>query len=315
MFRSNLLWGGAAASGLLLTAVVGQEAVRDPAAARPAVEGGALVPGDQADAAGPVDPASLKPTDHFLAGYYAGYGDGYLDGGEDTAAEAAERQQALADRHAADGWHPDRMQPGRRQARESLRAHMRGEEAADRVAEERAEGAVESGPAETVAGTVVGVKTVPIVGTRIVHRVVRLQTEDGSRRVADLGPTDQTDGLDIARGDELTVEGVPVMTADMRITAGRRVTKGDREARVNYPKLDVTDEAGGQTPQAAEIRPEGERPQTETPRTEGPQTDRPRPQAEEPRAERPEAARPEAVRPRADGRATPGRRPESRRPE
>lgn len=263
MIQSKLLWGGVAASGLLLTAVLAQEAVRDPAAARPAVEDGALVPGDRAGSDAPTDPASLKPTDHFLAGYYAGYGDGYLDGGEDTAADSAERQETLAAKHAADGWHPDRMQPGRRQARESLRTHMRGEEEADTQAE-----AVESGPAETVIGRVIGMKTVPIVGTRIVHRVVRIAAEDGSRRVADLGPTDQTDKLEIKEGDELKVEGVPVMTADMRITAARRVSKGDQQAPVSYPKLDVTDEGGGQTPQAAEARPDTEGPQAKEPQAE-----------------------------------------------
>lgn len=271
MIQSKLLWSGVAASGVLLTAVLAQEAVRDPAAARPAVKDGALVPGNPAGADAPIDPASLKPTDHFLAGYYAGYGDGYLDGGEDTAAGTAERQERLAARHAADGWHPDQMQPGRRQARESLRTHMRGEEGADAQTAD----AVESGPSEAVIGRVIGMKTVPIVGTRIVHRVVRIAAEDGSRRVADLGPSDQTDKLEIQEGDELKVEGVPVMTADMRITAARQVSKGDQQARVSYPKLDVTDEDGGQTPQAAEVRPEAGGPQPQEPtavptrRTEG----------------------------------------------
>ena len=240
MTKSNLIWGGVVASGLLLTAVVAQETTR-----RPADNGGTTQ-------AAP-DPASMKPIDHFLAGYYAGYSDGYLDGGEDTAAAAVERQQSLAAKHAADGHHPDQMQPGRREARESLRSHMLGGDE-DQIAGKAVEGQAQSaeGPEETISGTVVGIKEVPIEGTQIVHRVVRLETEEGRRQVADLGPTDQTDKLDIKEGDQLRVQGAPVDTPDVRIIAGHRIFKGNQEAHVHYPGLKVSDDPSGSgTPDAA----------------------------------------------------------------
>ena len=254
MPKSTLFWGGAVASGLLLTAVVAQETTR-----RPAAEGGASQGGRAAEAAS--DPASMKPIDHFLAGYYAGYSDGYLDGGEDTAVAAVERQQSLAAKHAADGQHSGEMQPGRREARESLRAHMLGEDEAQtagQAAGQAAEGRADEGPEETVSGTVVGIKEVPIEGTQLVHRVVRLETEEGRRQVADLGPTDQTDKLDIKEGDQLRVQGAPVETPDVRIIAGHRIFKGDQEAHVHYPGLKVSDDpAGSGTPQpGADRRPE-----------------------------------------------------------
>ena len=238
MTKSNLIRGGVVASGLLLTAVVAQETTR-----RPAANGGTTQ-------AAP-DPASMKPIDHFLAGYYAGYSDGYLDGGEDAAVAAVERQQSLAAKHAADGHHPDQMQPGRREARESLRAHMRGDDEtqADGQADD---GQLAEGPEETVSGTVVGIKEVPIEGTQIVHRVVRIETEEGRRQVADLGPTDQTDKLDIKEGDQLRVQGAPVDTPDVRIIAGHRIFKGNQEAHVHYPGLKVSDDPSGSgTPDAA----------------------------------------------------------------
>lgn len=234
--RKNLMWGGLAASCLLLAVVVAQDAPQGRTGAR---DGAATQDGAAAD------PGSMKPIDHFLAGYYAGYGDGYLDGGEDTAAAAAQWQAALAAKHAADGEHPDAMQPDRREARESLRAHMRGEDEAQTVGQATGGEAADEGPEETVSGTVVGIKEVPIEGTQIVHRVIRLETEAGRRQVADLGPTDQTDKLGIKEGDQLRVQGAPVDTPDMRIIAGHRIFKGDQEAHVHYPGLKVSDDPSG----------------------------------------------------------------------
>ena len=271
--RPNLIRGGLVASFLLLAVVMAQDSPRDRNAGRDAdapAAGDRAIPGGQPGQPGHTPPGGepQTPADHFLAGYYAGYSDGYLDGGEDTAVAAADRTARLVAVHAADGHHPDQMQPGRRQARESLRAHMQGHvqggaEPAGQAAGGEAAAGGPAVPEETVSGTVVGIKTVPIAGTEVAHRVVRLETEEGRRQVADLGPTDRTDKPDIKEEDQLRVRGVPVDTPDVRVIAGHRIFKGNREADVQYPGLNVPEhehEQPGHAPQDGEGAQGGRRP-------------------------------------------------------
>ncbi len=264
MLKFHTLLGALAACGMLSAALPAAFAQNADSTAKPAAKSKPAAGGQKSDREGiaeEVDPAAnRKLTDeereeaveHFLAGYYAGYTDGYLDGADDLVIEVVEAQHGKAEKHMAQGHHPEKMQPGRRNVRETMRGHMQGGNPGDHAAgHDGAKGAnPQRGPTATVAGKVIGMKMVPITNTKIEHRVVRLQTEDGNRRVADLGPKDQTDKLDIKEGDDLKVQGAYVMAGDMQIVAAREVTKGDKSANVMYEDLrpDFKDVKGKEIP-------------------------------------------------------------------
>lgn len=165
---------------------------------------------------------------HFLAGYYSGYSDGYYDGADDIVIGIVGQQRARAQQRDASGQDPRRMQEGRRAARTEARRRMRS-------------GQQGQSSMVSLEGEIINMKTVPLRNTDIEHRIVRIETEDGNRRIVDLGPTDQTDDLDIREGDQIEVRGTPVMAGDVRILAARKVTSGDDTVNVKYQKLNFRD--------------------------------------------------------------------------
>lgn len=165
---------------------------------------------------------------HFLAGYYSGYSDGYYDGADDIVIGVVGQQRARTQQRDALGQDPRRMQEGRRAARTEARRRMRS-------------GQQGQSSMVSLEGEVINMKTVPLRNTDIEHRIVRIETEDGNRRIVDLGPTDQTDDFDIREGDQIEVRGTPVMAGDVRILAAREVTSGDDTVNVKYQKLNFRD--------------------------------------------------------------------------
>ncbi|MFH5802982.1 hypothetical protein [Alienimonas sp. DA493] len=196
---------------------------------------------------------------HFLAGYYAGYADGYDDGSDDWVLYVTERQRRQQEQRKSAGRDPQRMQEGRKRLRERQRDRMRSEARGVRTV--------------TVEGEIIGTKTVPIRGTDVEHRVVRIETEFGDRRVADLGPADATADLDLAEGDTVEVTGHPIAARGMLVVAARKVTAGDRTVEIEYRRPNRRDD--GESRDDGELRDDGEDAErTDRPRRRGNRPDR-----------------------------------------
>ena len=147
--------------------------------------------------------AALK---HYRAGYYAGYRRGYNDGSDgyvlylfgDTDQQSAQSGQSQRSR---DG---------------SQRQSSRGR------------------GLQQVSGEILRLKRIPLRNTNIQHTAVLLKTNDGKRRVVDLGPTQNLRQLDLQEGDQVSVRGGIVRIGDSRIFFARQVRSDGETVNVTY---------------------------------------------------------------------------------
>ena len=154
---------------------------------------------------------------HYRAGYYAGYRSGYRDASDgyvlylfgDTNQQSAEAGRSQRSR---DG--------GQRQS-------SRGR------------------ALQQVSGEILRLKRIPIRNTNIQHTAVLLKTNDGKRRVVDLGPTQNLRQLDLREGDQVSVRGGIVRIGDSRIFFARQVRSDGETVNVTYRRQERRDQSEG----------------------------------------------------------------------
>lgn len=106
-------------------------------------------------------------------------------------------------------------------------------------------------------GEVVRTKTVALRGRQDSHQVVLLRTEDGQRRIVDLGPAKRLADLKIGEGDKLTVRGRLVQVGDHRVLMGHQVKAADNGQTVQVARRP---EAAPRRQPAARQRIRGQQP-------------------------------------------------------
>lgn len=159
----------------------------------------------------------------YRAGLVAGYMLGYADGLDDYVLIVGTPGQ-------------DRPGTARRgeqdEFRSQLRNRARQEMSRQRQRQTPRDSATRhSRQPQRISGEIVAMKRVHLRNDQQRHLVVLIETPQGSRRIADLGPVQQLQQLDLQEGDRITVqgnflptrEGTPVLNARRVQSQGRSV--------------------------------------------------------------------------------------------
>ena len=87
----------------------------------------------------------------------------------------------------------------------------------------------------TLSGTIREILDVTLSGLEQPHRVGRLEAEDGRMARVDFGPADRVGELELAEGDEVTLEGHRGMINDRPLLMATTLNKGDQSVQVERP--------------------------------------------------------------------------------
>jgi hypothetical protein len=97
----------------------------------------------------------------------------------------------------------------------------------------------QAGPAEavwnSVAGTVTDLREVAVAGMDESHLLGKIRTPEGRVARVDLGPVRNLSGLDLRRGDRVTVHGTGGTINDKAMLMAHRIEAGDRMVTVGWP--------------------------------------------------------------------------------
>lgn len=166
------------------------------------------------------------------AAYVAGYLDGYQDAINDHLILLLDEQerQGIKRRMAPEqrGLSPR----DREQFHRSLREQFRG-----RV--QRPVGAA----SQQLSGEILRTKQVELKNTGQEHLVVLVETNEGRRRIVDLGPARNLKDLDLSRGDRISVRGQAARAAgNVPIVLGQEVKAGGQQITIQRqpPKQEAT---------------------------------------------------------------------------
>jgi len=88
-----------------------------------------------------------------------------------------------------------------------------------------------------VAGTVVRDKTVEVRGQDIEHQVVLLQTEADDYVIADLGPVENLQEMDVQQGRQLTLAGILGRVSDRPVIFANQVSADGKTIEIDRPEL------------------------------------------------------------------------------
>lgn len=88
---------------------------------------------------------------------------------------------------------------------------------------------------ETVEGQIKNLRTQSMAGTDSKGVMARIETEQGRMATVCLGPQKQLNKLDLAEGDQITVEGVRGRVNDRTVLLARKVSSGDQQVDVQMP--------------------------------------------------------------------------------
>ena len=115
-----------------------------------------------------------------------------------------------------------------------------------------------AGPsAITLSGTVREVRDVTLAGLDQPHRVGRLEAEDGRTARVDFGPANRVGELQLAEGDEVTLEGHRGMINDRPLLMATTLTKGGRSVQVERPDDRMTKRVRGRVESVRSVQFQG----------------------------------------------------------
>ena len=158
---------------------------------------------------------------HYYAGYNAGYRAGYLDSQDDYVLYIIDLQKKRGGRGASE--RSMASSDSERQMRGRLRQQMRS----------GMSGRGSLSASQNVQGEVLRTKRVPLKITGREHTVVLLETDQGKRRIVDLGPSRQLSDLSIEKGKRIYVEGRFARTRDdVPVLLAQRLQTGDESLRI-----------------------------------------------------------------------------------
>jgi hypothetical protein len=155
--------------------------------------------------------------------YTAGFFDGYRQAVKDHLPLMLDFQQQRrgTDRTQPQG-RPFRPRSGelpRQQGRRGMREGMIG-------------GVSEQHP-QIVSGKILRTKRVDLKNTRQQHLVALVQTDQGKRRIVDLGRAQDLAKLDLGRGDRISVRGGTLpASGDVPVVVARQLTVGDNKVTI-----------------------------------------------------------------------------------
>jgi hypothetical protein len=159
----------------------------------------------------------------LYAGYLAGYLDGYHDAIDDHLS-------LLVDNQEPRGGPPARMIPQRPGLSPRDREQFR------RSVQQRIRSQIQP-PAGTATPTLTGeilrTKRVERKSTGQEHLVALVETDQGRRRIVDLGPSENLNDLDLGRGDRISVQGkASRATGNVPIVLAQRLKAGDQHITI-----------------------------------------------------------------------------------
>lgn len=157
----------------------------------------------------------------LYAAYLAGYLDGYHDAIDDHLALLLDDQEPRGDQPRMApkrGLSPSDREQFRRSVQDRIRSQI-----------QRPAGTV----ALTLTGEILRTKRVERKTTGQEHLVALVETDQGRRRIVDLGPTENLNDLDLGRGDRISVLGKASRAAgDVPIVLAQRLKAGDQHITI-----------------------------------------------------------------------------------
>lgn len=162
----------------------------------------------------------------FMAGLYAGYVRGYRDASDDALVVIVRPQ----------GDAQQQMGRGEQFDRERLREELRSRTWRDQPYQARQPSQFRQQRPQMISGEVLKTKEVELKNTDRKHLVVMLKTDEGQRKIVDLGSTDLLKDLEIMEGKRIGVRGFPVMVGDMRIVRASQVRADGKIAVLHYSR-------------------------------------------------------------------------------